>query len=425
MKPLKCLFILCLSLTCMNVAAQLDLKIFALTDVSIIDALHPHPLAHQTVIVKGDRIFQVFSDGSHPLPDSIMEFNMHGKYLLPGLIDTHIHVATDPSETDDRASTIRTLNRMLYSGITSVRDMAGDARVLTGLSRDAKLGELISPDIYYSALMAGPAFFNDPRSIATARGGVAGGMPYMRAVSDTTDLVLAIAEAKGTGAAGIKLYAQFSAALVYKLVAEANRQHMRVWAHAYLDSARPSDLVKAGVSSLSHSYLLIYERVDSIPRAWKKKRNSESFWKDSLPDNTALFRLMKEHHTILDATLATYQKWAREDSFALYRYEITKRYTAAAYKAGVAVCAGTDDEQEGLVQNEMHLLVTDAGFTPFDAIIAATLNGARALGIDASTGTIEENKTANLLVLNKNPLDDIDQIKSVYLVIKSGRMYKK
>jgi imidazolonepropionase-like amidohydrolase len=403
---------------------QVNLKSLALVDVSIIDANHQQPLPHQTVLITGERILGIFPDGKGVLPDSAVIFNMHGKFLVPGLIDTHVHMATDPSETDNRAGTLRVLNKMLLSGITSVRDMAGDARTLASLSRDAQTGDIPSPNIYYSALMAGPEFFTDPRTVATTRGGVAGNMPYMKAVSDTTNLVLAVAEAKGTGATGIKLYSDLSAVLVSKIVAEAKKQNMMVWGHAWLSPAKPSDLVRAGVGSISHGELIFYETRDSVPASWKKPGIPDKFWKDSVPSEKALFSLMKEHNTILDATLATYKKWGKEDPANQYGYEITKMMTINAYKAGVKICAGTDDDQEGFVQNEMSLLVHDAGFSPIDALIAATQHGAEAIGIQNKTGTIELNKVADLLVLDKNPLDDIENIKSVYLVIKDGRIFK-
>jgi imidazolonepropionase-like amidohydrolase len=403
---------------------QVNVKALALVDVSIIDANHQQPLPHQTVLITGERILGIFPDGKGSLPDSAVIFYMHGKFLVPGLIDTHVHMATDPSGTDNRATTLSVLNKMLQSGITSVRDMAGDARTLASLSRDALTEDIPSPNIYYSALMAGPEFFTDPRTIATTRGGVAGHMPYMQAVSDTTNLVLAVAEAKGTGATGIKLYADISASLVSKIVAEAKKQHMMVWGHAWLSPAKPSDLVRAGVGSISHGKLIFYETRDSVPASWKKPGLPDKFWKDSLPDEKFLFSLMKEHNTILDATLATYKKWGKEEPANQFNYEITKMMTINAYKAGVKICAGTDDDQEGFVQNEMSLLVHDAGFSPIDALIAATQHGAEAIGIQNKTGTIEINKSADLLVLNKNPLDDIDNIKSVYLVIKDGKLFK-
>jgi imidazolonepropionase-like amidohydrolase len=419
------IFLICL--TCLSMSSgfcQVHLHTYALTHVTIIDVNHKIPLEHQTVLIRENMIDNIFPDGKISIPDSVTVFNMSGKFLVPGLIDTHVHLATDPSGSDSRASTLKTLQRMLYTGITSVRDMAGDARTLSGLSRDALVGDIMAPDIYYSALMAGPEFFDDPRSVLTAQGGVAGQMPYMRGVTDSTNLVLAVAEAKGTGATGIKLYADFSAPLVYKIVEESKKQHMMVWAHAWLQPAKPSDLVKAGVGSISHAKMLLNEVMDSVPSSWKKAGLTEKFWNDSVPDNKTLFALMKERHTILDATLATYKKWGKEEPDKEYLYEISKKMTARAYRAGVKICAGTDDDQEGFVQNEMQLLVDDAGFSTIDALIAATQNGADAIGIGNKTGSVETKKMADLVVLDKNPLERMDNIKTVYMVIKGGMIFK-
>lgn len=408
-----------------NIYAQVSLGNLALTGVTIIDANHQTPLINQTILISRNIITNIFADKEKPIPDSFGIIPMKGKYLLPGLIDSHVHMATDPSGVDNRQHTLDVLKQMLFSGITSVRDMAGDARTLAGLARDAATGDIISPNIYYSALMAGPAFFDDPRTALASKAGIAGKMPYMLAVTDSTNLVLAVAEAKGTGATGIKLYMYVSAALVKKILTEATKQGMLVWAHAWLQGAKPSDLVKAGAVSVSHAPLMLFERMDTIPSSWKIKLNTDKFWADSLPDFSSLFRLMRAHNTVLDATLLTYKQLGVEDPSRQYYYEIGKRITARAYKAGVKICAGTDDDQVEFVQKEMELLVSDAGLTPVDAIIAATLNSAELLHIDNKYGTIAAGKIADLLVLNKNPLENIKNIESVNLVIKGGRIFKK
>ncbi|HVU57505.1 MAG TPA: amidohydrolase family protein [Puia sp.] len=411
--------------------AQIALPAYALTNVQIIDAGHRTPLARQTILVRGGVIDQVFPDGSRQLPDSVPVMDMRERYIIPGLIDTHVHLATDPSGVDNRTATLNVLSRMLYSGITSVRDMAGDARVLAGLSRDAGTGEILSPDIYYSALMAGPDFFTDPRTVVSTRGGVAGRMPFMQAVSDSTQLPLAIAAAKGTGATGIKLYADLSGKEVAAIVAEAHRQGIKVWGHAWLFPAIPSDLVRAGVGSLSHAPLMAGEMLyrpafGNVPDAWKKAGLSEVFWRDSVAARMdVLFKLMKQHNTLLDATMITYQRWAQSDSSMLWDYELTKRVTAAAYKAGVKICAGTDDDQEQFVQYEIKLLVKDAGFSPIDALISATQYGAEAIGIEGTHGMVAAGKVADLVVLDKNPLADLDNLDAVYLVVKGGKMLSR
>jgi imidazolonepropionase-like amidohydrolase len=405
--------------------AQYKPRLLALTDVSIIDANHRAPLDHQTILISNGRIQSIFNSASQTIPDSAVIISLKGKFVLPGLIDSHVHMATDPSGIDSRAHATDALKRMLYSGVTTVRDMAGDARVLAGLSREAQLDEIESPDIYYSALMAGPDFFKDPRTVSSTKGGASGGMPYMQAIADTTNLVLAVARAKGSGTSGIKLFADLSAGLVNNIVAEANKQHMNVWGHAWLQQAIPSDLVNAGVGSISHAPLLIYEVKNEIPPSWKTSSHDSKFWDNAVPDLTKLFDLMKSHHTILDATLLTYKKWAESDTAMRWDYEIGKRFTAKAYKAGVTICAGTDDDQEQFVQDEMRLLVSDAGFLPIDAIIAATNNSAKALRLEKDRGIIEAGKVADLLVLDKNPLVNIDNIGSVDMVIKNGGVYVK
>src|SRR5215467_526756 len=408
MKYLKALLFFAFIFVSETSLAQASFEDLALTDATIIDANHPKPLEHQTIVIKDGIIKEIFADGNRKVPDSSNVIALNGKYLIPGLIDTHVHMATDPTDVDNRASTLNVLNRMLYSGITSVRDMAGDARTLASLSRDAMTGDIISPDIYYSALMAGPVFFNDPRTVSSTRGLIAGHAPFMKAISDTTDLVRAVAEAKGTGATGIKLYANLSAPLAAKIIAEAKRQGIKVWGHAWLDAAKPSDLVKAGIGSVSHVPLLIYDNFDSIPVSWRGKHN-DKFWDDSAHVHTSLFELMKANNTILDATILTYKIAAtNENSRWYYQYQIGKRLIVDAYKAGVKICTGTDDDQEQFVQYEMELLVNEAGFSNIDALIAATKNGAEAIGIEKTRGTIEAGKTADLLVLNKNPVEKIE-----------------
>ena|GEM_PF-166199 len=402
--------------------AQRAEKPFALTGVTIIDAHHLAQSEKQTVVIRDGIIIGVFPDGSEPLPDSVRKIAMDGKYLLPGLIDTHVHMATDPSGTDRRPTTLAVLERMLRSGITTVRDMAGDARTLASLSRDALVGDILSPEIYYSALMAGPSFFADPRTITSARGGRSGEMPYMKAVTDSTDLLVAMAAARGTGATGIKLYADLDAPLVVKIVAAARQQGLLVWGHAWLNSAKPSDLVNAGVGSISHSPLLMYEARNRMPASWKQRGLPEQFWRDSLPSVDALFELMKRRGTILDATLSAYREWVEQDPNMESYYAIAKWYAAAAHRAGVKICAGTDNDQTEFVQGEMELLVRDAGFSPADAIVAATQTGAEALGLDRAVGTIEKGKRADLMIVEKNPLEKIQNIRAVAMVVKRGRI---
>jgi imidazolonepropionase-like amidohydrolase len=425
------LTILLLVLTSTTASAQFSFGNYALQNVNIIDVNSNDVLYDYTIIINNDKISDILPSKTYIANDTVQSIILKGKFVVPGLIDAHVHFATDPTE-ERRDNAEKVLKEMLLTGITSVRDMAGDARALSNLSRDALVGDIVAPNIYYSSLMAGSKFFSDPRTIATAQGGVSGKMPYMKAIDDNSNFVLDVAEAKGTGASGIKMYAYLSNNEVVKIVEEAKRQNIAVWSHAALQIAKPSEIISSGVISISHSELLIYEKFpkkEDVPTNWKGANAvnmTAEFWEeeyDKLGLNK-IFELMKQYDVVLDATLSVYEPDKNLEN-SHWRYEMEKRITRDANKAGVKVAAGSDSNQVTFVQYEMKLLVNEAGFTPFEALVSATKNSAQATGIIKNQGTIEVGKKANLLFLNSNPVENIENIDDICLVIKNGKMYNK
>ena len=165
----------------------------ALTHVTVFDGTGAAPRPDQTVIVEDSLLAAVFPSGTRPLPADATVLDLRGRYLIPGLIDSHIHVATDIEGEDAPARTSARLAAALLGGITNAREMAGDVRVLAGLARNAALGEMESPSISYVALFAGPRFFEDVRTHTASRGAVAGALPWMKAVTPETDRLLSVA----------------------------------------------------------------------------------------------------------------------------------------------------------------------------------------------------------------------------------------
>src|ERR1700675_708075 len=99
------------------------------------------------IVVDGERIRAIVPDAqATPYLRGATVIDTHGLYALPGLIDSHVHLATAPNRRYAEAL----LRRDVYSGVTAVRDMAGDARLLADLSRAARMAEVPSPDIYYA-----------------------------------------------------------------------------------------------------------------------------------------------------------------------------------------------------------------------------------------------------------------------------------
>ena len=402
------------------------------THVTLIDGTGAPAARDMAIVVEGELIKSVLPASEltvHPVAGAALA-DLTGKFALPGLIDTHQHLGTLPH----RAAAEAQLCRMLYGGVTAVRDMAGDARFLADLARSARLAEIPAPEIYFSALMAGPSFFADPRTHSSAQGAVPGQVPWLQAITAETDLPTAVALARGTGASGIKIYADLPATEVRRIVAEAHRQGFPVWSHAMIFPTSPGEAIAAGVDSISHAYLLVYEATGQKPASYTGRKGLPVDAQQLLDRSdrlAALFAEMNRRGVILDATVHTY--------FEVDQHRkpgtpapgpIGATAAAMAFRAGVAISAGTDftptkEDTYPALQTELETLVREVGMTPADAIRAATATAARALKADAQMGTVAAGKLANLVFVARNPLDDITALREVVLTVKRGRAYPR
>jgi predicted amidohydrolase YtcJ len=176
--------------------------------------------------------------------------------------------------------------------------------------------------------------------------------------------------------------------------------------------------------------MLGYEVSDPIPPAATHPPTPVDAKKLEIPNPRfdALLSDMKQRGTILDATLYVYFS---DDSGVDCKYALTAKLAGEAYRAGIPISAGTDDEPGdsndtySALSQELTLLVEGAGLTPQDAIRAATLTGARTVGRENELGSIEVGKMADFVVLDKDPMSDIHNIRSVYMTVKDGIAYKR
>ncbi|TWB46163.1 amidohydrolase family protein [Nitrospirillum pindoramense] len=402
---------------------------------TVIDGTGTAPQPGMDVVTRGQDIALVAPTGQVPasLAKGAVVIDVRGLYVLPGLIDTHVHLATVPNRRAEEAL----LRRALYGGVTAERDMAGDTRVLADLARAALLGDIPAPDIHYAALMAGPSFFKDPRTAASAQGATAGQVPWMQAITPETDLKLAVALARGTGASGVKIYANLSADLVAGIARQAHAQGFRVWAHAMVFPATPAEEIEAGVDVLSHACMLAYQALPEKPTQYHDRAPVDPA-RIANPDPVmaTLFEAMKRHGTMLDATLRVYaegdERWAGKPNppGSYCPGDLAARITRQARDAGVGISAGTDGETPAAdaypaLHEELELLVRRAGFSPLAAIQAGTQMGARVLDMDQRMGTVAAGKLANLVFVAKDPTQDIANLRSVVYTVKRGHRYSR
>lgn len=390
-------------------------------DVSLIDGTGAALRPHVDLVVHNGRLTEIVPTGSTPA-DVVV--NGHDLFAIPGLFDAHVHLS--PAPLNERFDDLRD---SLRGGVTGVFDLAGDVRETSDLARMVIAGDLPGPSIFYAALFSGPAFFTDPRVVSSSLGFAPGTAPWAQAITPETEIVRAVAAARGTGATALKLYAALDANQVRRIADEGRRQGVRLVAHGTVFPAKPSDLVAAGVDMLAHVAYLVWE--GSPPTTDFTKRAVGDFV--GVPANAPaveqLLASMHERHVALNPTLWIFEQGpASRDAVSSARTAWMNAVTRRASELGVTIVAGTDDmidrtrDPLPMIHRELELLVTGAGLLPMQALVAATRNAAAVIGVGSSRGTIEGGKLADIVLLGANPVDDIKNTRKIRYVIKDGRI---
>ena len=389
------------------------------------------PKSDMAIVVDGERIRSIESVaglGADTLKDAEI-VDARGLFAIPGLIDSHVHYATWPA----RAIAEAELKRNLYGGLTGVRDMAGDARALADLSRAALINEIPSPDIFYGSLVAGPSFFEDPRTVSSSLGLKPGQVPWLYAVTDQADLRLTIAQARGTGATGLKIYANLPGPLVQNLIRAAKDQGFPVWTHQQVYPATAFDSL--GATSVSHACMIA--RYIREPEKASYGRSKEPSYTGLTAADTGIARYisaMAQSGTMMDATLSVYQPQLNADGTpkpsTRCPIALAGDITRAMHAAGIPILAGTDADAGPknpfpALHAELAALVRYAGLTPHEAIVSATRHAARALGKEKDFGTLEPGKFANMVLLRADPTADIANVNTVFMTVKRGKRFPR
>lgn len=389
-------------------------------NVTLIDGNGGAPQPGVSVLMRDGRIASVGREAADA--DADVTIDGRGLFAMPGLTDAHVHLSGMPW-----AERAEQLKRVLRGGVTALYDVASDLRNTSDLSRAALTGEIDAPTIYYAALFAGPAFFTDPRVVSTSRGYRPGDAPWNREIRPDTDLVRAIAEARGAGATSIKLYAALDAATVRRIGEEAARQHVRLIAHAAVFPAKPGDLVAAGVKMLAHTAYLVWEGTPPSADFPRRARGDFAGVPADSPAITRVLQSMKDGDVTLNPTLWIFAEGTPKDDMSDLRMAWMNAVTKRAQDMGVVIAAGVDSlmtpgDPLPMIHKELELEVTGAKLTPLQAITSATRGAAHAIGVDDVRGTVETGKAADLLIVDADPSADIRHTRRIRYVIKDGRI---
>jgi len=433
-----------------------DPPLTAIVGAQLWDGTGRAPVPNAVTLIKADRIICAGAAGECPIPKAARVVDAQGQYLIPGLIDSHVHMLfiVNGSASEELAIDLRDL---LAQGITTVRDMGTNPAGL--LARVRALPA--APRVYAMQLVAGPGFFfngsNGFRAVRTSRGVVfrqppamamqyMGWTPVMFNRSDDPDSVVHIAQS--AGAIGLKLYALLDSVSVRRLTDAGHRAGLQVWGHGWVQPTSVREEASAGMDGLVHAAGLagelytVEERDTLVNDGDLQAATAAVATPVSAHDPRVLAALdtMARRGTMfeptLDATRHSVETFAQRtrrvpslqqeyvQAAAAFGVEVTRE----AIKRGVGISAGSDHvaygppRERATLFGELRMYVDSLGLTPTAALLAATRDAAQAIGgrPGEQIGTIVAGNYADLVLLAKDPLADIGNLEDVQWVMRGG-----
>lgn len=412
-------------------------------NANVVDVRSGRVRLDQTIVVTGSRISFIGPRDKAEHPSAAPIIDADGAYLIPGLIDTHAHLWWD-DPLEHRVLSHADLERHLDNGVTTIRQAGrthGDAAGVQARER-ARRGEIRSPRISISGMV---------NSRAVAKYGSA----------DAKSLAEHLVR---LGVDGLKIRDGLTIEDVREVIAVGKAAGLPVYGHTFGVVGSRSVNYSAGAvaSGLSGIMHLPVVATAATPERPSDPENWQAQWlwgrlgwlSFSQQDQKSLIKIMVERGAWLEPTLVTehfvafreqheavaaergtldlmkdarkgFPRFTGED-LALYRraYQNMAAFVRDFARAGGIVLAGTDCTPTcGFVQDELALLV-EAGLTPLQALQAGTINAAKALRYE-DIGRVEVGATADLLLIEGNPLDNIRHTRSVIAVVQGGKVVKR
>ena len=421
-----------------------------ITDVTLIDGTGSDPQVGVDIRISDGRIAEIgpglpAASGSETIDGS-------GKYVIPGMIDAHVHMDAPivfQLTPEEKARVIENNPRaFLYNGVTTVLNVSSKVDWIFEQRQAEREGRLLSPRLYVMGRSFTPVDGWGSRhggALADVGDAVARAQDY---ISRGTDGFKVIIE-DGLGASGT--YKRMSEEMMMAISKIAHENNVPIYTHAInldefhsavamsstaivhgLEDPIPpgdtilQDMVENNVMFVpTHSLWEAFLRHDEAAADLNDpilRGSVPHFLLDYMQDPE--YRAEETRRFLAVANMPVYQ-WA-EDKIPIFSENILK-----AHRAGVIVATGTDaggpvgfNFQGYNLPWEVKLFV-QAGMTPMEALVAATRNGARVIGVEDQLGTVEAGKLADLLILSNNPLDDIENIRKIETIVYKGNVYPR
>lgn len=393
---------------------------FAFTGATLIDGTGAAPVADSVVVVEGERIIAAGPRDKVKIPPKATVIDVRGKTMLPGLWDMHAHyeqVEWGPI--------------YLAAGVTTVRDVGNEFEFITAVRDAIYWGRGLGPRMLLAGIVDG-----DSR--------MALGVIRVNTPEQAREVVTRYKNARFNQ---IKIYSSIKLDVLKAICDEAHRQGLTVTGHVP-NGINAVQAVEAGMDQINHIQYLT-----PVLRAKDQKPGTPINF-DS-PEAQKTLQFFKDHHTVVDPTMAlmelilhpanvpvatfepgiagvapelagplnnTGQPPAAAEQ-AKATYEMWLATIGALHRAGIPIIAGTDQAVPGHSLHREIELYVKAGFTPMEAIQAATIVPARLMKMDNDVGTVEAGKRADMILIEGDPLKSISNIRKVRWVVAAGRVF--
>ncbi len=419
-------------------ATSLVAQVKVLKNFTLIDGTGHAPMAHAAMILENGRIAWVGPEAKLMPPPSASVTDLQGKYIMPGIIDLHVHLgATIGLNQNEKFFTPENVEKDLKTyasyGVTTVLSMGTDKDSIFKIRDEQRAGRPTETRIY----TAGQGF--------VFKGGYGGLEGVNHGVATVAEVEPAVAAQAAKHVDFIKLWMddhlgtkkKMPYDIAQAIIESAHRHHLRVIAHIfYLQDAK--QLVDYGVDGLAHSvrdkpidaaFIADMKQHGTWQEAATLSREASMFVYGQTPPfaNDPFFTRSVSPDVDAQFRDPAYQQKMRSDpDFSMYPgfLRTAEHNLKALADAGVPYGFGTDSGPPGRFPGyfahwEMELMV-QAGLSPMQVITAATGSAARFLHAD-DLGTLEKGKWGDLVVLDKDPLNDIKNTRTITAVYIAGK----